>query len=212
MAKQSRLSRIGSRYYFRAKVPVDVLEAFGKKEVKFSLRTADYKEALVRVRKASVDFDNDVTNHRRSQISVSGGPRLTDLQITEMAVEDFENMVARQREIDLAGDPIEDAALDDAKHDLKVDEDMWRDALARFDYQEVYELCDRRLLARNITLDRSGREYRLYCKLTLRSQIEYHVRLLRELNGKIVTKSFDPMFEGVGFDARTPARSGPRLG
>ena len=52
MAKHPRLTlRKGTRnFQFRAKVPQELQDYFGKKEVTFSLRTSDHQEALAKVR------------------------------------------------------------------------------------------------------------------------------------------------------------------
>lgn len=67
MAKHPRLLRRGTRYYFRAAVPQDIQEAFGRKEVKFSLQTSDYQEALRKVRQHSAEVDQQFERCRQSQ-------------------------------------------------------------------------------------------------------------------------------------------------
>lgn len=69
MAKHPRLhKRKGSdNYYFRAKVPADIREAFGKSEVCFSLKTSNYREALERVRIESIKFDQECAEKRRQR-------------------------------------------------------------------------------------------------------------------------------------------------
>jgi hypothetical protein len=57
MYGQTRLHRRGSVYYFRAMVPKDLRDHFGKREIVYSLRTRDGAEAIRLVRRASVDLD-----------------------------------------------------------------------------------------------------------------------------------------------------------
>lgn len=56
MPLQTRLHRRGPAYYFRARVPADLLPYLGK-EVKYSLKTKDRTVANRKVREASVAFD-----------------------------------------------------------------------------------------------------------------------------------------------------------
>ena len=46
-----------SRYFLRVKVPSDLRSAMAKREIRKALRTSDPREALKRVRKASVEAD-----------------------------------------------------------------------------------------------------------------------------------------------------------
>lgn len=57
MYTQTRLSKRGSIYYFRAMIPKELQEHYSKKEVVYSLRTKDRKEASRLVRLASAKLD-----------------------------------------------------------------------------------------------------------------------------------------------------------
>jgi hypothetical protein len=61
VAKPPRLHRRGSVYYFRAKIPADLLLHFAPaKERTLSLRTSNRREAEERVRVESVKFDQEM--------------------------------------------------------------------------------------------------------------------------------------------------------
>lgn len=57
MYTQTRLSKRGSTYYFRAMIPKPLQAHFGKKEIVYSLRTKDRQEASRLVRQASAKLD-----------------------------------------------------------------------------------------------------------------------------------------------------------
>lgn len=57
MAAQTHLAKVGSTYYFRRKIPVDLRSVFGENESKHSLKTKNFQEAQRLVRQASVEFD-----------------------------------------------------------------------------------------------------------------------------------------------------------
>ena len=59
MRGQTRLQKRGSTYYFRAMVPKDLYAHYGRKEIIFSLRTKEYREAKRLVRLQSVRLDNE---------------------------------------------------------------------------------------------------------------------------------------------------------
>lgn len=71
MSRPTRLHRRkGSRnYYFRAKVPVDLQDIYGKREIYFSLKTSDRQEALQRVHMESVKLDQEFAEKRRQRDS-----------------------------------------------------------------------------------------------------------------------------------------------
>jgi uncharacterized protein DUF6538 len=71
MTKHTRLLRRGAVYYFRVKIPVDLIDHYGtKREIIESLRTKDAKEALRLVRARSEqqeqEFDRIRAGRRRA--------------------------------------------------------------------------------------------------------------------------------------------------
>ena len=60
MAKSNHLTRREGTYYFRRKIPADLLGHYpGKREIVRSLRTKDHDEAARIARRVSVDLDNE---------------------------------------------------------------------------------------------------------------------------------------------------------
>ena len=57
MYTQTRLSKRGSTYYFRAMIPKELQAHYGKREIIYSLRTKDRQEASRLVRQASAKLD-----------------------------------------------------------------------------------------------------------------------------------------------------------
>jgi hypothetical protein len=69
---QTRLSKRGAVFYFRAAIPNDLQRHYGKREVIYSLRTKDRREAERLTRQASVRLDDEFEAVRGQQ---SGPPR-----------------------------------------------------------------------------------------------------------------------------------------
>ena len=70
MAKPPHLHRRKATYYFRRKVPLDLVETFGKKrEVSFSLKTKERGEALRLLALADVEWNEkfDATRRKRGR-------------------------------------------------------------------------------------------------------------------------------------------------
>jgi integrase len=75
VAKHPRLARRNATYYFRAKVPLDLLQHYTpKREIVYSLGTKDSQEAVERVRVESVRLDQEFAEARQR---LSAAPRAT---------------------------------------------------------------------------------------------------------------------------------------
>ena len=61
----TNLVRRGAVYYHRCKVPADIAETYGRREVTYSLKTRDLAEAVRRVKVASVETMKAFDEHRR---------------------------------------------------------------------------------------------------------------------------------------------------
>lgn len=83
MKSQTHLVKRGSKYYFRARVPADLVTQYGKHEIYFSLRTSDKAEALQRVRIEQLKLDQEF-HQRRSLLSASPA-ELSDIEIERLA-------------------------------------------------------------------------------------------------------------------------------
>lgn len=69
VVKHPWLMRRGETYYVRAAVPKDIVSAFGKTEVKRSLRTKDPKEARKRIAQEAAAISEEFETFRESQIA-----------------------------------------------------------------------------------------------------------------------------------------------
>lgn len=88
MPKHPRLSRRGTVYQVRAKVPADIRSTYGKTEEGWSLKTRDPQEALERVRLASVEIDQRFAAHRR---------KIRGHEITRLDLERIANVAYREQ-------------------------------------------------------------------------------------------------------------------
>lgn len=68
MYRHPRLHRRGDTYYFRAKVPVDLIACYSGAEIKFSLRTRDRQVAWQRVQIESLRLDREFDERRKSAV------------------------------------------------------------------------------------------------------------------------------------------------
>jgi integrase len=100
MCKHTRLKRRDSVYYFRCKIPVDLIEHYGgKREILESLRTADPKEALRKVRARSEQQEQEFDRVRAERI----GKSLTAELIEPLAVSWIAHRMGADEEIRFDG-------------------------------------------------------------------------------------------------------------
>lgn len=70
MSKYPRLQNRNGTYYIRVKVPNDVRDALGKSEIRYSLKTKDYREAIRKLAVESIKVDKQI-DVARSSVAVS---------------------------------------------------------------------------------------------------------------------------------------------
>lgn len=83
MTGHTNLFRRGATYYFRARVPLDIIETYGQSEEKFSLKTKDRGEAITRVREAAHNVECKFKAHR-NDLERSKRPALTTITTEQL--------------------------------------------------------------------------------------------------------------------------------
>jgi len=73
VARKPGLMRRGTRWWLRVRVPDDVLEVVGRREIWRSLRISDYGEAVRRCRAARVELDEHFERVRRARRGLPAG-------------------------------------------------------------------------------------------------------------------------------------------
>ncbi len=206
MAKQPRLHRRGARYYVRARVPDDLRAIIGRAEIKYSLGTADYREALVRVRLASAEIDAQFAEARR-KVNALPTTRLSEHEVKQLVLRWFrrEELAADERE--LAGGHIEDIA--EALENAEIEASDLRNLNDPGVLAWVYTATERLLRDNNVELYASSREYRLLEQLVHRGIVEGARRVHDRLRGNHSGRAHDRFFDGVSGDAPAPAPPAP---
>ena len=138
MSGHTRLwRRDGATYYFRAKVPVDLLKQYCPKlEIKFSLKTNDRKEAVLRVRAESVKLDEEFGALRNGK---QAHPRRT-VELSPAQVQAIGGAwLARWLESDeeARSRGLSDEAFDNIENWTGEFSEEWRSALASGDTSET---------------------------------------------------------------------------
>jgi integrase len=159
MEKHPRLAkRNGSdKYYFRAKIPADLQDHFGKKEVMYSLRTPDRQEALKRCRVESLKFDQECEEARRTMNAV---------ELQELSQVEIERLAA----IAYHDEMLEDATkrtqgMSDSDHAdyselLQTLDFEFSERLAKGDTKDIEGYADELLASQGVSLDKASEGYK----------------------------------------------------
>ncbi|MCP1573181.1 hypothetical protein J2S30_001560 [Herbaspirillum rubrisubalbicans] len=83
-----------SSYYFRRKIPEDLIAHYNKKEIKKSLRTSDRREAerLARIEGSKLDDEfASLRKPQKSEIQIDAPPCLPDLEALRETIKTHED-------------------------------------------------------------------------------------------------------------------------
>jgi len=217
VCKHPRLTRRGAVYWFRAKVPVDLRDHYApKREITYSLRTKEPREALVKVRIESVKLDQEFERLRRlkvaapvSVLSVAEIERLAALHLHKLLAEDdkvrlegaddaaLHERVAEQvaragGSVSFTGREAQRSRGMSDREFTKTDEaatilrDDLRKALARGDTSLVEDELDDLLDWNGIKLDRQSEAYRKAAYAILKATVQAAEMIGQRLAGDVV--------------------------
>ena len=96
-----------SKWYFRAKIPADLREHYGKNEIVFSLRTSDLREAIRKERLESLKLDQEFLDARR-YIKTEVRTTLTELEIERLSALWYHQLMEEDEEGRFQGDWVHD--------------------------------------------------------------------------------------------------------
>ena len=80
----TNLYRRGAVYYYRSRVPKDLIEHVPFKEFKFSLQTKDYQDALVKVKERAYLVQKEIEGIR-SNIALSFRPAVSEINVEQLS-------------------------------------------------------------------------------------------------------------------------------
>ena len=163
----ARLHQRGGVYYFRAKIPQDLLGHYSpRSEIKFSLKTSNRREAIQRVHEESLRLDNEFKALRKPPSRTESHERLVR-RVRHIDDEFIANLCARYLIQQLDDDDtlrscmVVDEEVWDARHEqIPADEAHYRQALKLGKWQEAKPLLDWFLSSEGIALECDDQAYR----------------------------------------------------
>lgn len=201
-------------YYLRAKVPVDLVAAVGKKEIRKSLRTKERKAAKQRVNVEAVRLDTYFDQMRR----VRAGQPPVDIskdQAEQLALAYFlKGRSGWQVSWDWQDADQLDSDAPSEIESLLEDELALREMRSEIQLRPLYyEQVDALLRENGFVANRRSDAYTYLCGLVHRGEIEKKRRRRLALSGENFEQGADPFFrerQAPSQEAHIPARKSPR--
>jgi hypothetical protein len=168
--RHPRLQKRGSRYFLRVKVPTDLRSAIGKREIRKALRTSDPREALKRVRKASVEADTVFETYRvRTAPDASVRVPASEADLERLVLQAFQAS-ERQNLTTFLRTPEED--FEDILSVLREDESVYRGGLSPVVLPSLQKKAGELLAANGVFLGPSSDTYTRFLWLLIRADLE----------------------------------------
>ncbi|KAB1443747.1 site-specific integrase [Pseudodesulfovibrio senegalensis] len=151
-----------NNYQLRRKVPVDLQEQYGKKEITRSLRTSNYHDAVEKYRIETMKLDQEFAEERRKHATV---------QIRELSQIEIERLAAiayydeLKEDEDKRTNGLSEIEHADYKELLETLESEGRERLARGDTQSIEDYAEELLAEQGISLDKDTEDFK---KLTMK--------------------------------------------
>lgn len=157
MAKQPHLTRRGNVFWYRRRVPTDLVEVMGRRSLFFSLRTSDRREAQERARLEDVKHDQLFRKHREAATAPTRRD-LTDQEAQALAARfrwNYSEAIRNQPPPSLTREELEVHRM--VTDRLLADD---RDRVAMGDVEDMKPAADAVLRGAGIKLDPSTEAYR----------------------------------------------------
>lgn len=207
MSRQQGLLRRGSRWHSNFKVPLDLQAALGKKLIRESLGTSDYKEACRRVvferARVTALFDNE-----RRKLVVLKAPKARDEKHLLTVISEREAYEMATRYLATFEHKFGEWMQEEGRFLGEHEREQMRSNVQDDEYDlargEVFngELLDgthelqRFLKSENIECAATSPAFKTLRPVFLRALMEYYRRAQDMLKGE-TTKEHDPLFKGV---------------
>ena len=222
LSKHPWLALRGRVFWFRAKVPTDLQEHYTpKREVTFSLRTSDRKEALELVRVEAVKLDQEFATARRLR-DATPQTELSDVEIERLATLYLHQLLEEDEEIrrdgtdgeavyaavraQLAGKIVENFPPEEPvvgglteREFLKKGETLdivgatHKAALARGRVEIIHDEVDELLQANGLSLDKASDAYRKVSYAVLSASVKANDMAAQRHKGEVVETPLAPV-------------------
>jgi hypothetical protein len=203
--RHTRLQKRGSRYFLRVRVPTDLRSVIGKREIRKALGTSDPREALRRVRRASVEADALFETDRvRTAPDASDRFPASEADLERLVLQAFHASEHPNLTTFLQ---TPEGDFEEILSGLRDDESVYRGGLSPVVLPSLQKKADELLAANGLTLNPSSDTYTRFLRLLIRADLE-NIQPERERYSSSPTEPvFDRMFATIGAETSAPSPS-----
>ncbi|MDD3610412.1 MAG: site-specific integrase [Halothiobacillaceae bacterium] len=187
MKNQTHLVKRGSTYYFRCRIPADLLGHYGKAEIKQSLKTKDPATAKRLARQMAVELDREFEQLRllrKSKDHIQRLDRLDDARI--QALSDLYLRSCLETDDWLRSHGLSDPEYDQRLGELEASLTALREAYARGRIETIQPAMDTFLMLHGIELDLPEDDLRKLALAFLKVATRQTELTLRRFKGEII--------------------------
>lgn len=192
LPKQTNLVKRGAVFYFRCRIPADLVEHYqGRREIKRSLRTSDYKKALELVHVESLKQDQEFTEVRRC-LNPKMRDYLDDAEIKRLTALMIHSSLSADEEMRWEG--LDEFMFNKMAQWHTEGRKELRAALARGNTTVIEEQVDDWLCGQGIELAKDSESYRNLCFSFLKAAVEVTEKQSLRHQGEVVETPPAPAF------------------
>ncbi|MDR7295299.1 integrase [Pelomonas aquatica] len=188
----TNLYRRGDVFYFRARVPKDLVKSYGREIVWVSLRTGDRPAAMRRLELKKAEFQQSLDSIRRQSEKLAAMPSFVGM-VLHLTDDDIERLCLRYRAEKLAQDEIERIrGVDADEHQLELDVlehgglALLRQNFATGNLTEVYKSLNMFLRSIDLRLSHIAPTYRALAVKFQLAELQVYEAILKRRRGEPV--------------------------
>jgi integrase len=173
-----------THWWFRRRIPQDLLVHYHpKKEIAFSLETADYRTACEKARMEFVRLDQEFVEVR-AKLNAEIRTEISDVEVERLAMMLEHSMLQADDEIRQEG--LDDSTFDWLEHHHQERQAQLKRALARGDVSVVADAVEDWLINHGVSLDQSGESFKVLAYRFLKAAVVATEKQGRRFQGDVV--------------------------
>lgn len=183
MKSQTHLTLRGTTYWFRCRVPADLVAEYGKKEISFSLKTKDKKDAVAKAKVESLKLTQEF-DHKRSFRQADSIRDLSQVEIDRLIALWGSSILADDEERRIFFE--QDTFGGSYEHGIDIGFDLFDEAFRKSDTNVTTKTANSLLQAHHIKLNTSSESYKRLCYGLLKEGVRVYEMLGRRQRGEII--------------------------
>lgn len=189
---QTHLAKRGSVYWFRCRVPVDLVQQYGKPDIRFSLKTKDKNEAIHKARLEALKYSQEFEHKRLLTVPPASQPEISTTEAARIAALWGAKLLAEDEEQRVHG--LSDLQWEQLQVGIEEGIEHFTLALAAGNTETIFDHANDFLQEQGIAVSKDSASYLRISYAMLKEAVRVH-RMMNDRNyGKVVdTPQAEPL-------------------